>query len=142
MLNKYIKCNFGGQRCGTSTIVDIRRLKIKGLLTLFTVCMYVIITILRINTYHLHQTTDKSHVQREGIFLLPPRKFICPFSFICNSSLLFVISKHVPHKYHFPGHLLSYKVKEVPYSLLFYEYQEADACSTQRKLIDLYFIYA
>ena len=29
MLNKYIKCNFGGQRCGTSTIVDVRRLKVK-----------------------------------------------------------------------------------------------------------------
>jgi len=28
-LNKHIKCNFGGQRCGTSTIVDIRRLKFK-----------------------------------------------------------------------------------------------------------------
>jgi len=28
-LNKYIKCNFGGLRCGTSTIVDIRRLKVK-----------------------------------------------------------------------------------------------------------------
>ena len=27
MLNKYVKCNFGGQRCGTSTIVDVRRLK-------------------------------------------------------------------------------------------------------------------
>ena len=26
LLNKYIKCNFGGQRCGTSTIVDIRHL--------------------------------------------------------------------------------------------------------------------
>ena len=30
MLNKYIKFNFGGKRCGTSTIVDIRRLKVKG----------------------------------------------------------------------------------------------------------------
>jgi hypothetical protein len=29
LLNKYIKCNFGGQRCGTSTIVDIRGLKVK-----------------------------------------------------------------------------------------------------------------
>jgi len=28
-LNKYIKCNFGGLRCGTSTIVDVRRLKVK-----------------------------------------------------------------------------------------------------------------
>jgi len=29
MLNKYIKCNFGGWQCGTSTIVDVRRLKVK-----------------------------------------------------------------------------------------------------------------
>ena len=29
LLNKYIKCNFGCQRCGTSTIVDVRRLKVK-----------------------------------------------------------------------------------------------------------------
>jgi len=29
LLNKYINCNFGGWRCGTSTIVDIRRLKVK-----------------------------------------------------------------------------------------------------------------
>ena len=29
MLNKYIKCNFGGWRCGTSTIVDVRLLKVK-----------------------------------------------------------------------------------------------------------------
>ena len=28
LLNKYIKCNFGGYRCGTSIIVDIRRLKV------------------------------------------------------------------------------------------------------------------
>jgi len=28
-LNKYIKCNFGGQRCGTSSIVDIRQLNVK-----------------------------------------------------------------------------------------------------------------
>jgi len=28
LLNKYIKCNLGGSRCGTSTIVDIRRLKV------------------------------------------------------------------------------------------------------------------
>ena len=27
-MNKYIKCNFGGKRCGTSTIVDVRRLKV------------------------------------------------------------------------------------------------------------------
>ena len=33
MLNKYIKYNFGGQRCGTSTIADIRRLKIKEVLS-------------------------------------------------------------------------------------------------------------
>ena len=30
MLNKYVKCNFGGLRCGTSTIVDIRRLKVNS----------------------------------------------------------------------------------------------------------------
>ena len=29
MLNKYIKCNFRGKRCGTTTIVDIRRQKVK-----------------------------------------------------------------------------------------------------------------
>ena len=29
LLNKYRKCNFGGLRCGTSTIVDVRRLKVK-----------------------------------------------------------------------------------------------------------------
>jgi len=29
-LNKYIKCNFGGLWCGTSTIVDVRRLKVKS----------------------------------------------------------------------------------------------------------------
>ena len=29
LLNKYIKCNFGGYRCGTSIIVDIRRRKVK-----------------------------------------------------------------------------------------------------------------
>jgi len=28
-LNKYIKCNFGGSRCGTSTKVDVMRLKLK-----------------------------------------------------------------------------------------------------------------
>jgi len=28
-LNKYIKCNFRGKRCGTTTIVDIRRQKVK-----------------------------------------------------------------------------------------------------------------
>ena len=28
MLNKYIKCNFKGQRCGTTTILDIRRQKV------------------------------------------------------------------------------------------------------------------
>ena len=28
LLNKYIKCNFRGQRCGTTTIVDIRRQKV------------------------------------------------------------------------------------------------------------------
>ena len=27
-MNKFIKCNFGGKRCGTSTIVDFRRLKV------------------------------------------------------------------------------------------------------------------
>jgi len=27
-LNKYIKCNFGGWRCGTSTIDDISGLKV------------------------------------------------------------------------------------------------------------------
>jgi hypothetical protein len=32
-LNKYIKCNFGGWQCGTSTIVDIRRLKVNCLST-------------------------------------------------------------------------------------------------------------
>ena len=31
--NKYIKCNFGGQRCGTSTTVDIRGLKVKQIIT-------------------------------------------------------------------------------------------------------------
>ena len=30
LLNKYIKCKFGGQRCSTSTIVDITRLKVKS----------------------------------------------------------------------------------------------------------------
>jgi len=29
LLNKYIKWNFGSYRCGTSTIVDVRRLKVK-----------------------------------------------------------------------------------------------------------------
>jgi len=29
LLNKYIKCNFRGKRCGTTTIVDIRRQKVK-----------------------------------------------------------------------------------------------------------------
>ena len=29
MLSKYIKYNFGGYRCGTSTIVNNRRLKVK-----------------------------------------------------------------------------------------------------------------
>ena len=33
MLNKYIKCNFGGQRCGTSTIVGVRRLKVKNVVS-------------------------------------------------------------------------------------------------------------
>jgi len=28
LLNKYIKCNFRGYRCGTTTIVDIRRQKV------------------------------------------------------------------------------------------------------------------
>ena len=32
LLNKYIKCNFGGEWSGTSTIVDVRRLKVKYLL--------------------------------------------------------------------------------------------------------------
>ena len=27
-MNKYIKCNFGGYRCVTSSIVDVRRLKV------------------------------------------------------------------------------------------------------------------
>jgi len=36
LFNKYIKCNFGGQRCGTSTIVDVRRLKVKTELQLTT----------------------------------------------------------------------------------------------------------
>ena len=30
LLNKYIKCNSGGYRCGTSTVVDVRRLKAKN----------------------------------------------------------------------------------------------------------------
>ena len=30
LLNKYIKCNFGGQRYGTSTIDDIRGLKVNS----------------------------------------------------------------------------------------------------------------
>ena len=34
MLNKYIKCNFGGKRGGTSTIDDIRGLKVKGSVTI------------------------------------------------------------------------------------------------------------
>jgi len=29
LLNKYIKCNFRGLRCGTTTIVDIRHQKVK-----------------------------------------------------------------------------------------------------------------
>ena len=126
----------------TVDVVCVSSRTIKHLWTFFSVCIYVIIMILRINTYHLHQTTDKPHVQREGIFFLPPRAFICTFPFICTFSLHFVISKHVPHKYHFPGHLISHKIKEVPHRLLFFEYQEADASSEQRKPIDLYFMYA
>jgi hypothetical protein len=38
LLNKYIKWNFGGLRCGTSTIVDIRRLKVNAWLGL-CVCL-------------------------------------------------------------------------------------------------------
>ena len=36
LLNKYINCNMGGLRCGTSTIVDIRRLKVNRYSSLIT----------------------------------------------------------------------------------------------------------
>jgi len=39
LLNKYIKSNFGGERCGSSTTVDIRRLKV-NMRVFETGCLY------------------------------------------------------------------------------------------------------
>lgn len=92
----------------------------------------------------LSLTLDKkNHTcrKKEFFFFYPERLFVSSPSSV-TSVCSFVISKHIPHKYHFPGHLLSHKIKEVPYRLLFFEYQEADASSEQRKRIDLYFMYA
>ena len=43
LLNKYIKCNFGGQRCGTSNIVDIRRLKFNNKSKIWIFDLYIAI---------------------------------------------------------------------------------------------------
>ena len=49
LLNKYIKCNFRGQRCGTTTIVDIRRQKVNR---------QNILPLMRVPASHVHLPHD------------------------------------------------------------------------------------
>jgi len=42
LLNKYTKCNFRGQRCGTTTIVDIRRQKVNININILLLANYAV----------------------------------------------------------------------------------------------------
>ena len=68
MLNKYIKCNFGGWRCSTSTIVDVRHLKVNIVYSVLqeTFCSAFLLLSLYLQWYLL---TDRVAVLRVKIIV-------------------------------------------------------------------------
>ena len=99
MLNKYIKCNFGGLGCGTSTIVDVRRLKVKE-----TGNVRINVTLKRVRvTTTAVEKHSVSHISSEcciALFIQHAKRMrLIMSSVACPAALYFSTSSHKRHDF-------------------------------------------
>jgi len=83
LLNKYIKCNFRGKRCGTTTIVDIRRQKVNNVTHYCygsTKCV-VLITYL----------CDLFNFNKKRIFNLNLKQAKCCYVFVFSCCIIYLL---------------------------------------------------